>query len=171
MSVGNLELIKSQTSTTVANFELENIFSADYDVYKIQIFNQEVANSDYNFFRVIRSAGTDAGSNYDYANLGMYSFTTYGDIKAESSTTANYLGYLFPSTYDDGIGVTLYVYNPFSSSDYTFFTATSSSFANTVGLYSFKSIIMHDVAEQLTGISIQRTGNFNKISANVYGVK
>jgi len=171
MAVGNLELITSQTGTTVANFDLTNIFSDKYDVYKIQLFDEEVANADYNFFRVIRSAGTDSGANYDYANLAMYSFTSFAEIKATGSTTANYLGYLYPALYDDGIGVTMYVFNPYDSSSYTFFTAQSSSFANTVGLYGFKSIMVHKVAEQLTGISIQRTGNFNKITANVYGVK
>jgi hypothetical protein len=171
MAVGNLELITSQTGTTVASFDLTNIFSGKYDVYKIQLFDEEVASADYNSFRVIRSAGTDSGSNYDYANLAMYSFTSFAELKGTSSTSANYLGYLYPASYDDGIGVTMYVFNPYDSSSYTFFTAQTSSFANVVGLYGFKSIMVHKVAEQLTGISIQRTGNFDKITANVYGVK
>ena len=167
---GSLEFITSQTGTTVSNFEITNIFSDKYDVYKIQLFDEEVANSDYNWFRVIRSAGTDTGANYDYANLAMYAHTTFAEIKG-SSTTANYLGYLFPSTYDDGIGVTMYVFNPYDSSSYTFFSAQTSSFANTVGIYGFKSIMVHKVAEQITGLSLGRSGNFNKITANVYGVK
>ena len=166
------ELIKTQTSTTVADFDLENIFTSDYNVYKINLFNMEAANSDYIFFRVINASGKDSGSNYDYGGELLYTHTTHDlTVDATSSTTANYVGYFFPAGYDDGNGATIYVYNAPDASTYTAFTVHAVGFANGIGQYGNKSIMLHDVAEAVTGISFQRTGNFDKISANVYGVK
>ena len=167
----NLQFIKQVVGTDVASLELTDIFSADYDVYQIQLVGAEVSNADYNYFRVINAGGTDTGSNYTYANLLMYAHTTFAEVKSTGTTTANYLGYLYPANYDDGIGVTMTVYNPFDSSSYTFFNAQTSSFANGVGLYGGKVIMAHKVAEQITGISVQRVGTYQKIIANIYGVK
>ncbi len=167
----NLEFIKQVTGNTVANFDLTNIFSDKYNVYRIQIFDEEVGNDDYNYFRVIRSAGTDTGSNYCYATLLMYGHTTFVQSESTSTTTMNYIGYLYPAGYDDGAGITIDVYNPFDSSSYTFFNTQTSAFANGVGVYTSKGIMAHKATEQVTGISIQRTGNFNKVTANIYGVK
>ena len=167
----NLEFIKQVVGTDVASLELTDIFSANYDVYKIQLVGAEISNDDYVYFRVINASGTDTGSNYCYATLLQYAHTAHGEIKSAGTTTANYLGYLFPANYDDGIGVTLDVYNPFSSSCYTLFKAQFSSFANGVGLYGGKTVMAHKVAEQITGISVQRVGTYKKIIANVYGVK
>jgi hypothetical protein len=167
----NLQFIKQVVGTDVASLELTDIFNANYDVYKIQLVGAEVSNDDYVYFRVINASGTDTGSNYCYADLLMYAHTSFAEVKSAGTTTANYLGYLFPANYDDGIGVTLDVYNPFNSSSYTFFQTQFSSFANGVGLYGGKAIMAHKVAEQITGISVERVGTYKKIIANIYGVK
>ena len=167
----NLEFIKQVVGTDVASLEMTDIFSANYDVYRIHFFDAEVSHDDYNYFRVINASGTDSGSNYCYADLLMYAHTSFAEVKSTSTTTANYLGYSYPAGYDDGIGVTLDIYNPFDSSSYTFFNAQFSSFANGVGIYGGKAIMAHKVAEQITGISLQRTGTYKKITANIYGVK
>ena len=167
----SLQFIKQVTGLDVASLELTDIFSSEFKVYEIQIVQAEVSNDDYNYFRVINASGTDSGSNYDYANKIMYAHTTPADVKAENSTTANYLGYLYPANYDDGICVTMQVFNPYDSSSYTSFTAKSSSFADGVGLYGFTSVMQHKVTQQITGLSIQRTGTFKYIKANVYGVR
>ena len=166
------ELIKSQTSTTVADFRLENIFTSDYNVYKINLFNMEAANADYIHARILNASGEDTGSNYDYGGELLYTHTTHDlTIDATSSTTMNYVGYFFPAGYDDGMGATIYVYNAPDASTYTAFTVHAVGFANGIGQYGNKSIWLHDVAEAVTGMSFDRTGNFDKISANVYGVK
>ena len=167
----NLQFIQQFTGNTVANFELTNIFDSKYDIYRIDLIQEEVGNADYNFFRIINASGTDSGSNYCYSNHFVYAHTTSAQIKSNSTTTANYIGYLYPAGYDDGIGATIMVYNATDSSSYTFFTVQASSFANTIGLYANRGIMAHKVEEAITGLSIQRTGNFNKIKANVYGVK
>jgi len=167
----SLQFIKKVIGTNVSNFELTNIFSDKYDIYQIQITQAEISNDDYNYFRVINASGTDSGSNYDYANFFMYGHTTFADIKAEGSTTANYLGYLYPANYDDGIGVTMSVFNPYDSSSYTSFSAKVSGHADGVGLYGSTSSMIHKVTQQITGLSIQRTGTFKHIKANIYGVK
>tara|TARA_B100000965_G_scaffold371036_1_gene359618 strand:- start:54 stop:566 length:513 start_codon:yes stop_codon:yes gene_type:complete len=166
----NLEFINKIEGDTVANLELTNIFSSKYDHYKIQIYEEEVGNSDYNYFRIINASGTDTGSNYAYSSHLMYSHTTYAQVKSTGTTTANYLGYLFPAGYDDGIGVTLDVYNPADTSSYTYFISSSASFANGVAYYGVKGWHIHKVEEAITGLSIERTGNFNRVKAIIYGV-
>ena len=167
----NLQFIQQFTGDTVANFELTNIFDSKYDIYRIDLIQEEVSNDDYNYFRIINASGTDSGSNYCYSNHLMYAHTTSAQVKSNSTTTANYVGYLFPAGYDGGVGATIMVYNSTDSSSYTFFTVKVSSFANGVGLYGGRAIMSHKVEEAITGLSFQRTGNFNKVKANVYGGK
>ena len=167
----SLEHIISVHSQGVASLDLTNIFNDKFSVYRIDLWNEEVGNADYNYFRIINASETDSDSNYDSANFFMYSHTTDAHVNAENSTTANYLGYIHPAGFDDGIGIIMYVFNPADTATYTAFTAQAVSFANTIGHYNNNAIMMHKVAEAVTGISFQRTGNFNNIKASVYGVQ
>ena len=167
----SLEHITSVSSQGVASFDLTNIFNDKFSVYRIDLWNADISNADYTYFRIINSSETDSDSNYDMANYFMYSHTTDAPSYSENITTANYLGYQYPAGYDDGMGATMYVFNAADAATYTAFTAQTVSFANGVGMYNSNSIFMHKVAEAVTGLSFQRTGTWNNIKATVYGVQ
>ena len=170
MAVGNLEFIKSASGTSVASLDVTDCFSADYDVYYVTIAKLDAANTAYTYGRIINSSGVDTGANYDYAYLQMTSASAFTEGRSASTTTMTGFSYQSTGT-ADGVGNSFYVFNPYDSSSYTFFTSQSAGFWSGVGLYGFKSIFVHKVAEQITGLHFNRTGNFDNITVNVYGVK
>tara|TARA_R100000353_G_scaffold142351_1_gene101593 strand:+ start:55 stop:567 length:513 start_codon:yes stop_codon:yes gene_type:complete len=170
MAVGNLEFIKSASGTSVSSLDVTDCFSANYDVYYVTITKSDTANTDYTYGRIINSSGLDSGSNYSYAYLQMTSASSYAEGKSASTTTMTALSFQSTGT-ADGIGHSFYCFNPYDSSSYTFFTSQSAGFYAGAGLYGFKGIYVHKVAEQVTGLHFNRTGNFDTITVNVYGVK
>ena len=167
----SLEHIISVHSQGVASLDLTNIFTDKFSVYRVDLWNADVSNDDYTYFRIINASETDSDANYDNASFFMYTHTTDAQIKTENTTTANYLGYQYPAGYDDGMGATMYVFNAADAATYTAFTAQTVSFADGVGMYNNSGIMMHKIAEAVTGLSFQRTGTFNNIKATVYGVQ
>jgi len=94
----NLEFIKSQTLDSANSFNITDIFSDKYDVYKITITglqhssNRQVINT-----RVINSGGVVSTSNYEYAGVIMGSDTTFQEKKNTSDTS-------WVETLGEGIG-------------------------------------------------------------------
>jgi len=168
-----LEYIKSQTSRDVATFDVEDIFSAEYDVYKIHLTKLEVSNDDYNWMRVINASGSaDTSSNYVFGSLLTYAHTGFAEgARSTGTTTWSYHNYAHPANYDDGAGSTIYIFNPFSSSDFTSMTYWSLGYSSSSNyLYGFKGIGIHKSAESITGLQWGRTGTFQNVKVDVYGV-
>ena len=170
MAVGNLEFIKSASGTSVASLDVTDCFSADYDVYYVTITKSDTTSTDYTYGRIINASGVDSGSNYTYAYLQMTSASAFTEGRSASTTTMTGMSYQSTGT-ADGIGHSFYVFNPYDSSSYTFFTSQSAGFWSGVGLYGFKGIYVHKVAEQVTGLHFNRSGSFDTITVNVFGVK
>jgi hypothetical protein len=169
----NLHFIKQVEGTTVADFNMTDIFTSEFETYQIMIAKWDTANDDYTYGRIINASGVDTGSNYAYAVQILYSDQAfYNDGKSNSSTTMSYLNYCYPAGNENNGGLVLTVYNPNSSSSYTYFTFQSVTFGNIANrLYGMKGIYVHKVAETVTGLQLGRTGNFDHIVADIYGVK
>ena len=166
----NLEFIKSASGTSVASLDVTDCFSADYDVYYVTITKLDTTSTDYTYGRIINSSGVDSGSNYSYAYLQMTSASVFAEGRSASTTTMSGMSYQSTGA-ADGIGHSFYCFNPYDSSSYTFFTSQSAGFWSGVDLYGFKGIYVHKVAEQVTGLHFNRSGSFDTITVNVYGVK
>jgi len=168
-----LRLINETISdTSVASVNVTDVFSSDYDIYKITVTDIEVAGDSYQNMRFINSSGSVvSASSYDDAGLGVYSFTSFGEFKATNSSEFKYLNYVYPNGYDDGNGITLYVFNPFNSSAYTFILYQSEGFANGIGNYMFKSIGVLKQTSSITGFSLFKTGNIDNIKIRTYGLR
>ena len=172
--MSNLRLINETISnTSVASVNVTDVFSSDFDIYKITVTDIEVAGDSYQNMRFINSSGSIvSASSYDDAGLGVYSFTSFGEFKGVNSTEFKYLNYVYPAGYDDGNGITLYVFNPFNSSSYTFILYQANGFANTLNyMYMFKSIGVLKQTSSITGFSLFKTGNIDNIKIRTYGLR
>ena len=168
MTVGSLEFIKSQSITSsVANISITDVFSANYDVYKIVAdITSSGGDSDGSLQFIDTSDNVETGSNYDWGMLIMKSETSFFDYKNTGQTT---MTALFHGT-EQGSGNTIYVYNPFDSSSYTFVTgqATGESGSN---LRGYKNIGVLKLAESMSGFKLTFDVNATGGNINVYGVK
>ena len=170
MAVGNLEFIKSASGTSVTTLDVTDCFSASYDVYKILITDFDLPTATYINFRLINSSGSVVtASNYDRAALQMNSDSAFGEGRSTNITYLNYLADVGTGVADTG-GVTSYIFNPYSSSSYTFSISQSSSVrTNHRGM---KNIGVLKQAASMTGFQILNAGNytFDSLAVSVYGL-
>jgi len=156
--MSNLRLINETTiSSSQSSTTVNDIFSSDYDIYKIVVndFTQAGATETAISMRYVNSAGSIlTDSNYDYAFLTMKTGASF----AEGRNT-NQAKLLWAAGYSgaspDTMGNVIYVFNPYSSSSYTFSLGQnfSSDFGTTYGV-SWKSIGVYTQTSSVTGINL-----------------
>ena len=175
MAVGNLEFIKSETiSSSVANISITDVFSANYDVYKMTVKAVGLAGGTASRIdgRLINSSGSViSSSNYDRAELSLKAHTSFQELRSVGADTMfDYLAATDQTPETSG-GV-VYFFNPFSSSSYTFMTVQSSSFLNSEFRGS-KSIFVLKTTDSITGVQLISGGgdNLSEGKISVYGVK
>jgi len=173
---GNLEFINSFTSGSVTSFNIDNIFSDKYDVYYI---TGNTGNTDFTNdgigLRLLDNTGTVISSTeYDLARLNVYAHLAFAETRSTSSTyfmTA--LMYMKDNPSAIGAGFSMYIFNPYNSSSYTFLTLQNVGFDGGVGdgMFGTKSIGVHKVAETIRGINLSSGETMNAVEVSVYGVK
>ena len=171
---GNLEFIKSASGTSITTLEVTDCFSADYDVYYISITKiDQSATGTAIRHRFLDSSNTAITSaSYDQATLVMKSNTTFSESRGTNATYGfGAVGYGIRDA-EDGVGASIYVYNPYDSSSYSFVSAQN-SFIVLAGttLEGYKNISVLKSAQQCNGIQfLNEAGSFDNITVNVYGL-
>ena len=170
----NLEFIKSASGTSVSSLSVSDCFSADYDVYYLSISKLDTTGNSFIYMRLLDSGGSViSASEYDTAWLDLNSWTSFGELKATSFDKMG-IGSSSGSLTTDLGGYSVYIYNPYDSSSYTFINSQSAAVvvAPTSALTGTKNIGVHKSAEQISGINLLlNTGTIDNITANIYGVK
>ena len=167
----NLQFIKS-ASGTASTLDVTNCFSDKYDVYKLVIPTFEVSNTSNSVhIRLLDSSSTViSASEYDNAGLVVLSYSSFTETRETGQSYIRYIGYSTVNV-DVGIGATIYVYNPYDSSSYTFLQYQASGWVNGSGLAGYKSVNVHKSAEQITGFQLSAgTSTMDNIEVSVYGL-
>ena len=175
---GNLEFIHKETiSGSTSTTNVTSCFTSDYDVYKIYSSGISTAGTDYVDLnmRFIDSGGSViSASEYDYANLNMLSWDSFSESSATGQTS--FLRAFSESTDQapESQGGEITVYNPNSSSSYTFITYANSQKYGGSYMTGLKGIGVHTVAETITGFQLLESNGSRPYSSGVilvYGVK
>tara|TARA_R100001594_G_scaffold74838_1_gene109575 strand:+ start:230 stop:760 length:531 start_codon:yes stop_codon:yes gene_type:complete len=173
----NLQFIKSATiSSGSSTLNITNVFSADYDVYKIVSYGISTVGTLQTDpdLRFINSSDSVVGDNdYDYAHLIM---RTDASFTEQRNTNEDEFYRFFGESVDQGVETNAqvtYIYNPFSSSSYTF--AIYQSMVASAGLkIGMKGIGVLKQTTSMTGFQVKdNTGSrpFAGGEFAVYGVK
>ena len=167
-----LQFIKSASGSDVSSLDITDIFSANYDVYQINIteyINSDL--SDFLYMRLLDSTGTVISAvEYNWANLNMRSYTTFSENRSASDSAFNNIGYSQSNSFSSTAN-NIIIYNPYDSSSYTFANWQSALWVAGFGVSGAKAIGVHKSAEQITGVSLIANNSINSIKASVYGVK
>ena len=159
----NLEFIKFGSADNVADFTLTDVFSAQYDVYEVFVKGNGSANVGSLSCEFLDSSGTDiAQGAYDNA---VYRLKTTSNPDEIRSTNINSFEWVYTGGTDRDFSAKLTVFNPYSTSSYTFATIQSMSEHGEKGIVVAKSTTS---AEQIKFYANQ---NFTPINVSVYGVK
>jgi hypothetical protein len=170
MAVGNLELINvTEVTSAVSTLEVEDIFSANFDIYKVVMndFSVTTTTDVETFLRFINSSGSVvSSSDYDRASFYMKNTTgSFSEIKSTNDTKIHYaVGSLDPSP--QGGSSVHYIFNPYSSSSYTFDLNQSASFYSNPRFVAGKGIGVLKQTSSITGLQIILSGT-NTISSGV----
>jgi len=166
MAVGNLEFINSFSTTSASTLSADNVFTTDYDVYKIVMTPMDKSTDSEHLFRFLDSGGSEiSSSNYDYASLEMYGHTGFFERRTTGAGSIAYLGY------GDRNQATMYVYNPADTGSYSFVQYQSSGGTSTL-LRGEKGIGVLKLSALHRGFIIRaNTGTYSDLTVSIYGVK
>ena len=152
---GSLEFIHKETiSTTTSSVNVDNVFSTDYDVYKITMYGITTLGATPTplGLRFIDSGGSIiSASEYAFASLRMQSHTGFTEDRNANATSIEYIATLDQDV--ESMGAVTYIFNPYDSSSYSFLINQSSG-AFSGNLRGSKTIGVHQTAETVRGINI-----------------
>ena len=170
---GNLEFIHKETiSASTSSVSIDNVFSSNYDVYKITINGVSTAGTIGTFLaiRFIDNAGSVISDlEYDWADLEMRSDTIFSNDNDIGVSFMRMNGVTDQSP--ESMGANVNIYNPYDSSSYTFINGQSSGI--TTNLRGGKNIGVHKVAETIRGFAVIETNGsrpFDSGTISVYGL-
>ena len=172
--MSNLRLINETSASSSASVSATDIFSADFDIYKIVIndIDQVSSGGFVNQTRFINSSGSIITSaNYDYALLQTKAYGTFGFAQGTNQTQMDLMSVVTGGA-EVGQGTVIYVFNPYNSSSYTFALCQSQQFYETAGGLGSKSIGVLKQTSSITGINFLPSGNtYDNFKFRVYGLR
>jgi hypothetical protein len=172
--MSSLRLLNETTATSVATVTITDIFTSDYDIYKVQLLRPDLNTGTGTWLdiRLVNISGSViSSSDYQYASYVFNSDSGFGE---DVSTSADYMRGLRYSANSsaDGGGMTIYVFNPINSA-YTFLIQQSNSFSSaeskSVGT---KMVGVLKSTMSIGGIFFTNGGNnFDSVNIKTYGLR
>tara|TARA_R100000008_G_C3575921_1_gene165257 strand:- start:696 stop:1223 length:528 start_codon:yes stop_codon:yes gene_type:complete len=172
--MSNLRLINETTvGTDVFSVNVEDVFSTDFDIYKVTIFGLERTQGSTQtriHMRYINNSGSVVtGSTYEYATYRLKSDTSFTEA---NSTGTTYQQYGQIDEYPEGAGLVAYIFNPNNSSSYTFQLWQMMSAYNSVSI-AYKGIGFEQTEASYTGFQILEVSGreFSSGTIRTYGLR
>ena len=154
---------ETEITPDVTNISITNVFSADFDIYKITTNNLSATSGSlfgWNQLRFINSSGAIITSaNYDTAQLQLSDDIGTQELKITNQTYLQY--FINYSNTTGGEGGTFYIFNPYSSSSYTFATKQVSEWGNSGRYEHYKGIGVLKNTSSCTGFNIYNVSGYN----------
>ena len=169
---GSLELIQSQTVSSVSSVNFTDIKGAKYDVHLLTFFDSLNSAGGQTQMRFSNDGGSSyETSNYEYA---MQSGDVAGNFNEFRSYTGSYIDWISGNGGSDSTELQnayVYLYNLNDSAKYSFSSSQSMSMdTGNNGLMTFGSGL-YKVAETINAIQIFPYSGTFSLTAKLYGVK
>jgi len=154
--MSNLRLInETEIGSGVSSVNIDNVFSTDFDIYYASFDVGTGSTGTSSELRLLNSTGTViSASEYDMATLGMPANASFTENRFQNADSIEQFNY----SYSTGIGGgnSVYFFNPFDSSSFTFIL-NQGSFWNGSNGFNRKQIGVHKSAETIRGFHLLRT--------------
>jgi len=169
--MSSLRLIDETTATSVSSISITDVFNSDYDIYKVVAKNMDSTTEDYLYWRFINASGTKvSSSSYDYAAHYLRSYNTFTEPKETSSPEFDRFAVQDDESSDGG-GVVAYVFNPYSSSRYSFLINQHQA-QGSLGAIGLKGIMVLKDTSSMTGFCVYtNTGTLDSITIQTFGLR
>ena len=168
--MSNLRLINETSATSVASLSITDLFSADFDIYKIVLNDLQISTGTWVEWNYINSSGSILTSaEYDEAVLELQASTTFGESRS-TNQVRHIRGLRGGSDASNLGGLVMYIFNPFSNSSYTFALTQSMGYISQG--FSSKGIFVFTNTSSVTGINFNLDGQtFNNLTVRTYGLR
>tara|TARA_R100001163_G_C5046892_1_gene184106 strand:- start:373 stop:912 length:540 start_codon:yes stop_codon:yes gene_type:complete len=176
--MSNLRLINETTASSVSNLDITDVFTSDFDIYKIEIEVDDYDANSKTTIRFINSSGSVVSStDYDNALLYRRTDSTYNELR---STSDNVLFERFLGFFDynngsrqGGAGI-FYVFQPTNPISYTFALGQSQNDFSTGKSGGMTGIGVLHQKSMITGFQFLQDGysaTFGEIKVRCYGLR
>jgi hypothetical protein len=176
--MGNsLRFLKQESFSDVASLSITDVFTSDFDIYKIVATGWDEVSGDTGRARlrfITNVDGTiDTSSSYKHASLAMEAAQS-GAYPTVSDNSSSYVEFVLYDNGQSGASSSgqIYVFNPSNSSSSTFVTFSESHYQNGYGSSTNKGLGSYNEQNTITGFSLHCSGGgpFN-VRVNVYGIR
>jgi hypothetical protein len=166
-----LRLINETTATSVSVVEVTDVFTSDFEIYKVEVVADGASTSHWTSMRYLNTSGGAISTTNHLFN--MFELQAYQAFSENRSTAGNKFNYLFiDNGSNSGVGFTMYVFNPASASSWTQYIGSSGGFYSTSGNSNTKTIGTLKEAVSLGGFQLTRyTGSWDSITIRTYGIR
>ena len=166
--MSNLRLLNETTATSVSSISITDVFSSDFDIYKITYTMSDASVGTAIDLRLINLSGSIVSSNYDFARLLMYANTSFVQSTGTNQTFMRGMG----EATEQGNGNIFYLFNCFSSSSYTFGLGQSAGVTGTDNL-NFKWIGVLKNTKGMKGVNLFTADGtvLDTFEAKTYGLR
>ena len=165
-----LRLINETSGTSVSTLELQDVFTDEFDIYKFYTYFECSAEQEQHI-RFLNSSGSAIASDYDYAIQVVQAATSFSEVRATGQTF-----YRIVNKNENNYGGVAvgYVFNPTSTSSYTFLMSQSShqyDLGGTPNVYEgLKNIGVLKQTTKVTGMQLLNNTTAN-CELRVYGLR
>ena len=174
--MSNLRFIKSVTGTNVSSVNVTDVFTSDYDIYKICLkdvdLNPSGTNAQLRMRFIAPSGALQVANDYDYGYHNFKSFSSYTEGKAQNTSYIEGLIWQGADA-DHAGGSNIFVFNPFNNDLTTMCLYYSSSAINTGDKHYYtRGIGMYENIARMTGFEITTSDNLiDSVKINIYGYR
>ena len=175
MSAERLLNVSSPTAG-VSAINVENVFTDDFEIYKIVSANLLGNNSTASAvnIRLINASGIVIADNYQYAQRVMKSETSFSDNKStDESRVWNYF-----NTIDDSArsqGSYGFIFSPTSTTSYTYLQWQSIAMNGSDNVRSYIGVATYPYLEKITGFQVELNESAGEFAAGgtvkTYGLR
>ena len=168
--MSNLRLIDETTiSSAVSSVNVTDIFSSDYDVYKL-VIDDMVSTNGYWYLRPINSSGSVVASgDNDNATLLLKANASFVEYTGGDTTSIWNTANICHSSGNNGV---FYFFNPYNSSTYTYMIGDDIGYAFSYARPT-TNVGVHMLTSRITGLNIsqQSSGTFSAGQIRTYGLR
>tara|TARA_Y100000385_G_scaffold49149_1_gene45713 strand:+ start:208 stop:732 length:525 start_codon:yes stop_codon:yes gene_type:complete len=152
--MSNLRLINETTVTSgVTSVSATDVFSSDFDIYKITLEGFYASTIDYFYLRLINSSGSVIATTYDVASLEMKSGGAFNERRGTNFTAMFPSTNFLPNSEAENYNGVFYITNPYDSLSYSFMLGQSSQ-AEYSEMYGNKYIGVLKQTSSITGFQL-----------------
>ena len=168
--MSNLRLLnETNVTSSVSTVNIQDVFTADYDIYKIMVSNTvtDTSTNDLSLRFLNTSSSAVSGTEYAYGFARLRSSGANEVLDTDNTKFTTGLG---QSNSDLGLGTVAYVFNPYNYA-YTFYSFESGGMSGTEG----RTFIGAGVLKQLNTIGgfqmIADSNNITQSTIRTFGLR